>query len=137
MQICESLADPEDPVRLLACLRGPYFGISDAELYRFRLGGGRFSFLNPTEAEDPVSAALGRMKGYWLLTRSKTSLTALDEICEDLGLLPLAAGSENGSRAAGALASVFEILKNQPDCNVVTFSQTVTTLAWRLGNCGL
>jgi hypothetical protein len=25
------------------------------------------------------------MKGYWLLTRSKTSLTALDEICEDLG----------------------------------------------------
>jgi ATP-dependent helicase/nuclease subunit A len=129
LQVCESLVDPEDPVKLLACLRGPYFGISDTELYRFRLAGGHFSFLNPTEAKDPVSAVLQRMKGYWLLTRSKTSLTALEEICGELGLLPLAAGSENGSREAGALAGVFEILKNRPDGDIVSSSQTVTTLA--------
>ena len=41
--LLRALADREDPVALIAVLRGPLFGISDPELFAFRQRGGWFS----------------------------------------------------------------------------------------------
>jgi len=39
-----ALVEPENPVALVAVLRGDLFGFSDADLYAFKRAGGRFSF---------------------------------------------------------------------------------------------
>jgi len=39
-----ALSRPDDPVALVAVLRGELFGVSDRTLYDFKRSGGRFSF---------------------------------------------------------------------------------------------
>ena len=41
--LLRALADPQDPLSLIAVLRGPLFGISDPELFDFKQRGGWFS----------------------------------------------------------------------------------------------
>jgi ATP-dependent helicase/nuclease subunit A len=41
--LLRALADPQDPLPLIAVLRGPLFGISDPELFAFKQSGGWFS----------------------------------------------------------------------------------------------
>ena len=57
--LLRALADPQDPLSLIAVLRGPLFGISDPELYDFKQRGGWFSvFQNPDapgQPDGPVS----------------------------------------------------------------------------------
>ena len=43
LSLLRAVAEPEDRISLVAALRGPFFGISDDLLYRYRRGGGRFS----------------------------------------------------------------------------------------------
>ena len=45
--LLRSLADPDDGVALVGALRGPFFGISDEELFRYRQAGGVFSLARP------------------------------------------------------------------------------------------
>jgi ATP-dependent helicase/nuclease subunit A len=46
--LLRALADPQDPLPLLAVLRGPLFGISDPELFAFKQAGGWFSIFAGT-----------------------------------------------------------------------------------------
>lgn len=128
LRVCDALADPEDPVKLLACLRGPLCGLSDAELYRFKAAGGRFAFLHVPESDDPVVEALQRLNRFWLRTRQEPPLMALEGILDELGLVPLAAGSANGHMGAGAITAAFEILRASNDAQVATFCGAVEAL---------
>ena len=55
--LLRALADPQDPLALVAVLRGPLFGISDPELFAFKQCGGWFSMFQPDDARwcRPVS----------------------------------------------------------------------------------
>ncbi len=55
----QALADPENPVPLLAALRGPLFGVDDEALYRFARAGGRFSFRAALPRETDPRIAQG------------------------------------------------------------------------------
>ena len=48
--LLRALADPQDPLSLVAVLRGPLFGISDPELFAFKQAGGWFSIFQRTPA---------------------------------------------------------------------------------------
>ena len=60
MPALEVLADPDNPVPLVAALRGPLFGVDDEALYRFARAGGRFSFraAPPSETDPRIERAL-------------------------------------------------------------------------------
>jgi ATP-dependent helicase/nuclease subunit A len=48
--LLRALADPRNPVSLVGVMRGPLFGISDQELFRFKQSGGWFSlFYDPVD----------------------------------------------------------------------------------------
>ena len=61
---------PDDPVALVAALRGELFGVSDTTLYVFKRAKGRFSFqaplpvgLDAADAEAPVHRARQLLEG--------------------------------------------------------------------------
>ena len=57
--LLRSLADPDDGVVLVGVLRGPFFGISDEELFRHRQAGGVFNLARPVtggQVEAPPEA---------------------------------------------------------------------------------
>lgn len=61
LKVLNCLADPSNPVALVAALRGGFFGISDDDLYAFKKAGGRFSLLGharlPRESGQSCDAA--------------------------------------------------------------------------------
>ncbi len=111
------IVEPHNPVALLAVLRGPLFGMSDAQLYDFRAKGGVFSFKSdvPNALEKKTRAAFEdaflRLKSYrsWLM--HLPMVTALGKILEDSGLIVRAALRPGGNLQAGAVFKTLEWIR--------------------------
>jgi ATP-dependent helicase/nuclease subunit A len=110
---------PDDPVALVATLRGRLFGISDTDLYAFKRAGGRFSFhatipegLKRSAAEE-FQDAFGRLKKYALWLAKIPPVSAIEKIVADLGLTVLAGMAAGGTIRAGSLAKGIELLRTQ------------------------
>jgi ATP-dependent helicase/nuclease subunit A len=112
-----AVAEPENPVAMVAVLRGELFGASDAALYAFRKAGGRFDYLTGIpqgmNANDAavIRDAFSRMKRYGLLLKRLPPIAAFERIAADLGLPMRAAASVGGNVHAGSLAKAFEMLR--------------------------
>ncbi len=114
--LLRSLADPLDAVSLVGVLRGPFFGVSDPELFRFRQAGGRLELAAPLpEAADhdqaaalegPALAAMCQLQTMWRSTRTLPLPAAVARILETTGWLALAATTPGGARAGHVLQAV-------------------------------
>jgi ATP-dependent helicase/nuclease subunit A len=105
-----AVADPDDPVAILSLLRGPVFGLSDADLFEYRQAGG--SFYGGIDVPDScppdlrnrcaeAKSALRRWRG-WAGRLSVAS--AVEKIIDDAGLLLVA--SCQGETGPGGRAVV-------------------------------
>jgi ATP-dependent helicase/nuclease subunit A len=116
--LIRALADPMDPLPLVAVLRGPLFGISDPELFAFKQAGGRFSiFFEVSDAgsspadvgrvfgpgDSRVADALATLGQYYRWTRILPAGAAIDRILEHAGYLALAATTPGGVEAGDLL----------------------------------
>jgi ATP-dependent helicase/nuclease subunit A len=105
-----AVADPDDPVAILALLRGPVFGLSDSDLFEYRQAGG--SFYGGIDVPDScppdlrnrcaeAKAALRRWRGW---TGRLPVASAIEKIIDDAGLLLVA--SCQGATGPGGRAVV-------------------------------
>lgn len=109
---------PDDPVKLVAALRGSLFGVSDQALYAFKKAGGRFSFQSRVpeglaeEHAAPITDAFEKLRLYrdWLDRQPR--IGAVEQIAAHCGLLMRAALSDGGPLAAGSVAKGIEILRS-------------------------
>jgi ATP-dependent helicase/nuclease subunit A len=132
-----ALGDPADGVAVVGVLRGPLFGVSDAELFAHRQAGEYFGFSagklasgsagadprlalsehrepkgGPAVAGDgPVAAALARLGAYLRLTRTLPLAAAVERILEDSGFLALAAAAGTGAAPAGDLLHAIDLVR--------------------------
>ena len=117
-----AVAHPDDPVALVAVLRGELFGVSDRHLYAFRKAGGRFSYRAevPRAAEgagrgetfpDLFSEVFGRLRRYDRWLSRLPPVAAVERIAGDLGLFALAGTRPGGDVEAGSLAKALELLR--------------------------
>ncbi len=112
-----SVTRPDDPVALLAVLRGELFGFSDSALYEFKKAGGRFSFHSETPDNldaryaDQFKLAFSRMRSYSLWLSKLPPLAAFERIVADLGLIALSAIRPAGNVQAGSFSKAIEILR--------------------------
>ncbi len=113
---------PDDPVALVGVLRSELFGVSDEELYLFRKAGGRFDFRESVpsdlaqgrskEAFEAFRDAFERLRRYRRWMSRLPHASAVERICEDLGLMALAASGPAGDLQAGSLGKAIEMLRN-------------------------
>jgi ATP-dependent helicase/nuclease subunit A len=109
IELLRALADPQDTLALVAVLRGPFFGVSDRELFAFKQSGGWFNlFLTPSQdpPQGPVEAALSALRQYYRWTRILPAGAALERILEHTGYLALAATTPGGVEAGDLLHAV-------------------------------
>jgi ATP-dependent helicase/nuclease subunit A len=109
--LLRALSDPQDAVSLVGVLRGPFFGISDVELFAFRQHGGWFSLFSDEstgegEASSPVGIALRSLSQYYRWSRVLPAAPALERILEHSGYLALAATSPGGVEAGDLLHAI-------------------------------
>jgi ATP-dependent helicase/nuclease subunit A len=129
------LADPLDGPALVGVLRGPFFGVSDPELFAFARAGGRFDLTAPmsageaageavdagtddsdeAEADRPrddalpggrVMEAIRQLQAWRRLARILPLGAAVERVLDESGWLALAATASGGARAGDLLQAV-------------------------------
>jgi ATP-dependent helicase/nuclease subunit A len=112
-----AVVHPDDPVALVAALRGELFGLSDRALYAFRKAGGFFSYntavpaaLAPEHAQA-FGDVFARLKSYSLWLSRLPFAAACEKIAADLGLPALAASRPAGDVQAGSLGKALDLLR--------------------------
>jgi ATP-dependent helicase/nuclease subunit A len=113
--LLRALGDPQDVLSLIAVLRGPFFGISDLELFAFKQAGGWFSLFyepsgaTPSTALSSAHSALRALRQYYRWTRILPAAAALDRVLEDTGYSALASTTPGGVDAGDILHAVDRI----------------------------
>ena len=109
LAVVRALERPGDERAILAALRSPAFSCSDAELFTFRRGGGRWRLADaspPALAEHPVTQALCELE-RWRMRRFAVSLPEfLAGLISERGLRLIAAGARRGVDAWRRLETV-------------------------------
>ena len=114
----KSLAEPENPVLLVAVIRGPLFGIPDDQLYAYKLAGGRFSFHAtipenlPSKVASSLQNAFSKLKQHSLWLSRLPLVSAIERIAYDLGLPMLALSRPGGHIQSGSMLKAFELLRS-------------------------
>lgn len=134
IRLLRALLDPENPIKLLAVLRGPLFGFNDNQLLRFHRAGGQFNFERPipetlypddAEAFSWTFKTLERLRGYLI---DLPASAALQRITVETGLLPIAAAGGLGKSRVGYLLQAQELLGAAERAGRVSPSQLVEYL---------
>jgi ATP-dependent helicase/nuclease subunit A len=114
LPLLETIVDPTDAVSLVASLVGPFFGIDDDTLYRFRRSGGRFHLFAPLPAgTDPrIERAFRRLGEAHELSRSLPPGAALAKIAESIGAIAYGGARELGGTRAGNLLKACAIARS-------------------------
>ncbi|MBI4348099.1 MAG: UvrD-helicase domain-containing protein [Elusimicrobia bacterium] len=111
ISILKAVADPDDELAVVACLRGPLFGVSDDELYRHKKAGGSFRLTRKAEQEGPAARALNVLHECWLVSRRKPAGLALELILERTGLLASVRLQEDGPAHAADILAVVSFVR--------------------------
>jgi hypothetical protein len=92
------LTDPEDPVPVLAFLRGPFCGADDPALLAYRRSGGQFAFNARAipGMDERIAAGLQYIKDTVRLVRSNPPGTVVMSMAERLALHAVIACSPSG-----------------------------------------
>ncbi|HSD72963.1 MAG TPA: UvrD-helicase domain-containing protein [Thermoanaerobaculia bacterium] len=114
LPILECIADPDDPISLVASLRGPFFGVDDDALYRHRCEGGRFHmFAPPPAAADPrILRAVEMLRDAYELSKRLPPAAALGRIAAKLGAIAYGGSLELGGTRAGNLLKAVSIARD-------------------------
>ena len=110
--LLRALTDPDDGPAVVGVLRGPFFGVSDPELFRHRQAGRSFLITAPNVADvpGPVGEALRALRAMYEWTRKLPAPAAVERILEATGLLAVtSAGSPGGAEAGDLLHAVDRI----------------------------
>jgi ATP-dependent helicase/nuclease subunit A len=134
LNLLTAVVDPEDQVALVATLRGPFYGVSDDLLYRFKKERGVFSFLSKQETcQDKkvlqqIGPFLEEIRTFYHLTRIKPAAAALSMILDQLGVIPLALTQEMGGSRAGNLLKALELAFRELSRDAISFADIVERL---------
>jgi ATP-dependent helicase/nuclease subunit A len=134
--LLQTVADPDNPVPLVATLRGLFFGASDDELYRFKLAGGLFNFTAPPPdgTPDSIKDAFVSLCRYRDWSRSLPAVAAVEKISEDLGLLPYALSGSMGKSRAGCIILAMELLRRHEQAGPAGFAAAAAFLERHLSD---
>ena len=134
LNLFQSLLDPEDPVKLLAVLRGGLFGICDDSLWEFKEAGGCFHIYSQvptaldTDTGNIFSEAFRRLKVYREWVRMLPASAAVAKIMLDSGVIPAALAGEQGKAQAGYIVQAKELLASAERLGVTSFVELVSCL---------
>lgn len=111
------ITEPENPLALVAVLRGELFGFSDQELYDFRRSGGAFTYRGSLpDGLDPslhqrFADTFDRLRWYAQWFKQLPPIAAVERVVVDLGLLPRALSASAGNLRAGSIGKAIEMLR--------------------------
>ncbi|MGE0353541.1 MAG: UvrD-helicase domain-containing protein [Gemmatimonadales bacterium] len=110
--VLEALADPDNPVAVLAAVEGLLFGVGPAQLIEGMAAGERLSITRaPKDPATALGAALARLDQWFQYAAANPADLLLERILDDSGLLALAASADQGNSRAGMLLYLVDAIR--------------------------
>ena len=124
--ILRALADPGNPVAVIAALEGWCVGCSHEDLWNARTSGLQFRVTHaPSESESPAGAGLHLLYAWWIASQRVSAASLLERIMDDSRLLLLAASSDLGDRSAGQLLQLVTRLRSRTRTDLTAAIETI------------
>jgi ATP-dependent helicase/nuclease subunit A len=133
--LLKTFVDPTDEVSLLATLRGIFFGVSDNELYQWRMNGGRFSLYSevastlPEQLSEKLELVFSKLRQYQKWVRAYSPTIAIEKIMEDVGFYPLLLQQSGNNRFYKSLLQIIEALRKWEIEGKTTYKQVFQLLS--------
>jgi len=114
----DTLLQADDPVPLVAYLRGPLIGLGDDELYLLRQADWPFHWQTPPPSDLEaglhlrLTEALASLQKLWVDVRQRPFGAALERFLESTGLVAHASVGKSGSSRAGNLLRVLAMVRD-------------------------
>jgi ATP-dependent helicase/nuclease subunit A len=117
IEVMEVVLSPTNPVPLIGYLRGRLVGLGDDELYTYKINDGQFDYRTevpnqlPTETAERFELAYDQLRKaeHWLQIEPVS--VAIENILNNLGILPFAALQPMGNSRAGNLIRLLAIIR--------------------------
>jgi ATP-dependent helicase/nuclease subunit A len=123
------LADNADDIALYGALRSPFFGLSDAELFRAAGGRGKglFSRLK-AHATGPVGDACRMLERWQAYARRESPSALITRILRESGMYAVCAGRDNGDQMNANLRKITEIARSRESVGCYGFDDFAADL---------
>jgi len=119
----KALANPLDRVSVVAALKGPFYSLTDKDLYTWSITGGSFDYRGIGETQDHATGnALKEMFSLQQKTFSTSAYTILLDLIEQKGIMSSYAVSHRGQQKLLNILKAVELLKSFgkiPFCDAV------------------
>lgn len=124
------LARPEDDLALYGVLRSPWFGYSDAALYRTSGGDGRHLLARLRSADDEDSARAAALLDRWLAYARREPLDRLvSRILTESGIHAVYAALDGGDQMAANLGKVAAMIRERGQSGIYTLDDCARDFA--------
>ena len=112
--VLKLLADPENPILVVAVLEGLFFGCSPADLFEAKQHQVKFTLgAVPARRGLRVTDALEQLQVWLAHARSLPADLVLERILDDTGLLAYAAGLDLGDARAGLFMHLVDAIRGE------------------------
>jgi ATP-dependent helicase/nuclease subunit A len=109
----KAVANPLDQVSVLATLKGPFYSLSDKDLYNWRLIGGNFDYRVVDESPDEkVGKPLNEIRNFHLKSLTTNASVILREVILEKGILASYAKTKHGRNKVLNILKALELLRS-------------------------
>lgn len=123
------LADNADDIALYGALRSPFFGLSDAELFRAAGGRGRGLFARlKADTTGPAADACRMLEHWQAFARREPPSALVTRILRESGMYAICAGQENGEQMNANLRKITEIARSRESAGCYGFDDFAADL---------
>ena len=123
------LADNDDDIALYGALRSPFFGLSDAEIFRAAEGRGRGLFSRiKTDATGPAADACRMLERWQMYARREPPSALVTRIFRESGMYAVCAGQNNGDQKTANLRKITAIARSRESTGCYGFDDFAADL---------
>ena len=124
--LVRALAEPGNPIAVIAALEGWCVGCSHQDLWNARASGMEFRITHaPHEHDSVTGAGLHQLYRWWIASQRLSAASLLEQLMDESGLLMLAASSDLGDASAGQLMQLVSALRNSARTDLSAAIETI------------
>lgn len=133
--VLKALADPANPVNVVAALQGMFVGASPADVFDAHVAGVKFSLLDdPGQNIGIIVDGIRLLRGWRDLGLVTPADSLIDTILDDTGVLAYTAGEDIGDTRAGMLVRIVSMLRASATESTGSLSDAIQRIEEMLAN---
>lgn len=133
--LLEAIKEEYNPIKIVAVLKGLFFGVSDVDLFQWHREVGSLTMYSKPQTDYPpkIQRCLEQLQTYKKWTTQYEPSVAIEKIMEDIGLYPLLLHEKYTKDSYSYFSNIFDKVVQVQLRGITGFSTFVESLKEELG----